>query len=90
MLCKRCGRDFDMSDLRPPSLILRLLAAPFFLPFLVKSGVLRQEITAYYCRPCRRQLSFCFFFGAFMAFVVIFMGMIIVMQKLGLIARRVP
>ena len=46
MLCKRCGGEFDRADLRPPSLALRLLAAPYFLPLLLKSGALRGEINA--------------------------------------------
>ena len=69
MQCKRCGGDFDPADLRPPSLVLRLLAAPFFLPLLLKSGALRGEVNALYCRPCRRRLNVSFFFVAFLVVV---------------------
>jgi hypothetical protein len=82
MLCKRCGNDFDQADLRPPSLILRLLAAPFFLALLLKSRALRGEVAALYCRPCRRQLNVSFLF---IAFLVVVFGTVLVLQKLGLV-----
>ena len=81
MLCKRCGEDFDLAGLRPPSLILRLLSAPFFLPLLLKSRALRGEVNAVYCRPCRRPLNVGFFFVAFLVVVVL---TVFAFQKLGL------
>jgi hypothetical protein len=87
MLCRRCGNDFDRADLRPPSLVLRLLAAPFFLPFLIKSGVVRGEVNALYCRTCRRQLNVSFLFIAFMVVVV---ATVFALQKLGLAGRGAP
>jgi hypothetical protein len=87
MLCKRCGKQFDLAELRPPSLFLRLIASPFFLPLLLKSGVLRGEFNSLYCRPCRRQLNVSFFF---IAFLVIVFGAVFTLQKLGLVGRGAP
>jgi hypothetical protein len=87
MLCKRCGTDFDRADLRPPSLVLRVLSAPFLLLLLLKSGVVRGEVNALYCRPCRRQLNVSFFF---IAFLVVIFGTIWVLQKLGMAGARAP
>lgn len=87
MLCQRCGKDFDRADLRPPFLVLRLLAAPFLLPLLLKSEVLRGEVNALYCRPCRRQLNVSFLFIAFMG---VLFGTIWVLQKFGLAGGRAP
>ena len=87
MLCKRCGKEFDRAELQPASLVLRLIAAPFFLPLLLKSGGLRGEVNALYCRPCRRQLNVSFFFVAFM---VIVFGTVFALQKLGLAGRGAP
>jgi hypothetical protein len=81
MLCKRCGKAFDRAELRPPSLVLRLLAAPVFLLLMLNSGGVRGEVNALYCQPCRRQLNVCFLFVAFLVVVV---GMMIALQKLGL------
>jgi len=85
MLCKRCRKDFDRADLRPPSLALRLLAAPFFLPLLLRSGVLRGEFDALYCRRCRRQLNVSFIF---VAFLVVVFGTLWLLQRLGLAGGR--
>lgn len=79
--CRRCRGEFDANDLRPPSTLLRLLAAPYFLMLSPQSSTLRGEVTALYCRPCRRQLNVCFFFIAFL--VVLFGGMQLA-QYLGL------
>ncbi|MHB1559300.1 MAG: hypothetical protein ACYC61_17760 [Isosphaeraceae bacterium] len=87
MKCKRCGGEFDRADLRPPSMILRVLAAPFFLPLLLRSGAVRGEISALYCRPCRRQLNISFLF---IAFLVLVFGTIYVLQKLGISGPPVP
>ena len=78
MLCERCGEDFDRSVLRPPSLPLRLVAAPFF--FLMKSRVVRGEVNALYCPPCRRQLNVCFMF---IAFLVVVSLTVYLLQRLG-------
>jgi hypothetical protein len=71
MQCKRCGHEFDRDDLRPPSTLLRLLAAPFFVFLMFKSALVRGEFNALYCRPCRRQLNACFLFIAFMVIVAL-------------------
>jgi hypothetical protein len=63
--CQRCGKHFDRTDLRQPSLILRLIAAPALFFFVIHSGLVGGEVMALYCRPCRRQLNFIFFFLAF-------------------------
>lgn len=80
MFCKRCGKEFDRAELRPPSLVLRLLAAPFLL-FMLRSRVVRGEVTALYCRPCRRSLNVSFLFVAFMVVVV---GTVLLLQYLGI------
>ena len=72
-------------ELRPPSLVLRVLALPVFFYLLFKSRVLRGEYAAGYCRPCRRQMNVAMFFIAFM---VVVMETIIVLQNLGLIGDR--
>jgi len=87
MQCKRCRQDFEQADLGPPSRVLRLLAAPFFLLLLLKSGVVRGEFNALYCRRCRRQLNVSFFFVAFMVLVV---GTVWVLQRLGLAGGKAP
>jgi hypothetical protein len=87
MLCKRCGKDFDRAELRRPSLVLRLLAAPFVLLLMLKSGVVRGEVNALYCRPCRRQLNVSFLF---IAFLVVVFGTIIALQKLGVVGPARP
>jgi hypothetical protein len=81
MQCRRCGGEFDVNDLRPPSTLLRLLAAPYFLMLLLRSSTLRGEVTALYCRPCRRQLNVCFFF---IAFLVVLFGSMQLVSYLGL------
>jgi hypothetical protein len=73
MQCRRCRNEFDTNNLRPPSALLRVLAAPYFLMLLLRSSTLPEEATGLYCRPCRRQLNVCFFFIAFL--VVLFGGM---------------
>jgi hypothetical protein len=85
MLCHRCKKDFAPSDLHPPALHLRVLAAPFFYLFLLRTPELRTEFVASYCRPCRRQLSFCFFFAAFAVVVVAVVAVMALMAKLGIV-----
>ncbi len=85
MLCKRCGKDFDVAELRRPSLVLRVLAAPVLFLLMLRSGSVRGEVNAFYCRPCRRQLNASFLFIAFM---VIVFGTIYVLQKFGLAGGR--
>ena len=80
--CKRCGKVFDRGELRLPSLVLRVLAMPGLLPFLLKSSVVQHEFGALYCRPCRRQLNVCFFF---LAFVLVLMCALKAAQLLGLL-----
>jgi hypothetical protein len=79
--CGRCRGVFDVNDLRPPSTLLRLLAAPYFLMLLLRSSTLRGEVTALYCRPCRRQLNVCYFF---IAFLVVLFGAMQLVPYLGL------
>jgi hypothetical protein len=83
--CQRCRKPFDRADLRPVSLIMRLFAAPAFLFFMVHSGTLRREFVALYCRPCRRQLNFCFFF---MAFCVVLFVTTWALQSLGILGAK--
>jgi hypothetical protein len=87
MQCNRCKKEFDRADLRPPSMVLRFLAAPFFLPLLLKSRALRGEVNALYCRPCRRQLNVSFFF---IAFLVVLIGAIWAIQRFGLAGGGPP
>ncbi len=84
MVCKRCGKDFDPSVLRPPSLLLRLVAAPFLF-FLMRSRVVRGEVHALYCPRCRRQLNVCFLF---IAFLVVVSLTVYVLQRLGFAGGR--
>ncbi len=79
--CRRCRGEFDANDLGPPSLLLRLLAAPYFIMLSRQSSTLREETTAHYCRPCRRQLNVCFLF---IAFLVVVFGTVQLVQYLGL------
>ena len=72
MKCYRCQQDFDRAELRPPSLLLRILAAPYFL-LVLKLLAFGGELTAVYCRPCRRRLNVCFLFIAFLVVVFVFM-----------------
>jgi hypothetical protein len=81
VLCKRCGNDVDLAELRPPSLVLRLLGAPVLLVLMLRSGAVRGEINALYCQACRRRLNASFLFIAFM---VIVFRTIYVLQKFGL------
>ncbi|MDB5344719.1 MAG: hypothetical protein JWP89_3096 [Schlesneria sp.] len=81
MQCRRCRGEFDANDLRPPSTMLRLLAAPYLLMLSRQSSTLRGEATALYCRPCRRQLNVCFFF---IAFLVVLFGTMQLAPYLGL------
>src|SRR5690349_12904232 len=80
VLCARCRKEFPPHELRPASKVLRLLAFPFFLRNLLRSGPLRGEYTASYCRPCRRQLNVSYFFAAFL---VIVFAIIFCVQKFG-------
>jgi hypothetical protein len=84
MLCKRCGQDFDRRDLKPPSLVLRLLAAPFLVFLMLKSGGIRGEMTGLYCRLCRRQINVSI---VFIAFMVVVIGTVFLLQKLGSAGR---
>jgi hypothetical protein len=70
MLCHRRQKEFVPSDLHPAALILRALAVPFFYLFLPRTPELRTEFVASYCRSCRQQLNFCFFFAAFVVVAV--------------------
>ena len=87
MHCQRCSQEFPESELKPPSLILRTLALPFFAMFLLRSRAVGGELTAVYCRPCRRQLNVCIFF---VAFLVVTMGTVMLLLQLGIIEPRPP
>lgn len=87
MQCQRCLKDFPESELKPPSLLLRLLTAPFFLVFGLRNKAVGGELLASYCRPCRRQLNFCLFF---VAFIIVTMGSLILLMKLGIIEPAPP
>lgn len=82
MQCERCRHEFPQSELRPPSLILRCLAAPYFIKALLISKAFRGEYSSLYCRTCRRQLNVYFFF---FAFLFILITSVFVLQKNGLI-----
>jgi hypothetical protein len=85
MHCQRCSQEFPDAELMPPSTILRVLALPFFAMFLLRSRAVGGELTALYCRPCRRQLNFCIFFAAFL---VVTMGTLMLLLQLGIVEPR--
>jgi hypothetical protein len=61
---------------------LRLLSAPYFVPLFLRSGMLRSEFNARYCRPCRRQVNVSLLF---IAFLVVIFATTIAIQKLGMV-----
>ena len=84
MECPRCKKSFPESSLRPLSKLLTILSFPVFVFLMVRSAVVRQEMRAGYCSPCRRQLNMCLFFGAFLIFACC-LGY--VLDKLGLMGN---
>lgn len=64
--CGRCRREFPLTDLAPPSLLLRWLWPPMLLRAWLTDG---RKVS--YCRRCRRSVSFALFFIGFMLAVVV-------------------
>jgi hypothetical protein len=87
MHCQRCSHEFPPAELKPPSLILRVLGLPFFFLLALCPPAAHREFFANYCRPCRRQLNVCIFFAAFM---VVTMGTVMLLMQLGIIEPARP
>jgi hypothetical protein len=82
MNCSCCKKPFDPSELRRPSLVLRILYSPILLVLMLNSARIGDEALARYCPPCRRQMNTAFFFIVIM--VVASFGALYNVQKMGL------
>jgi hypothetical protein len=79
MRCSRCKQEFANRDLRPPSMLLRVVAFPYLL--LMRLGPVLKESDAAYCRPCRRQMNVCLLFLGFLVVLFALLAIIAIARK---------